>query len=107
MSRILTFYGASDDLFVCEDKKKRNTEEAECYDGPASYKIIDENEGLIVVGHYAPSNVGCWSVGISPLDEDCPIPNWKMHWGLSESGYSTLLSIEVPDTATWRELKSE
>lgn len=96
--RTLTFYGASDDLFECDDSARRDTEEIGCYRGPAMYRVQDGDAGLLVVGLYAPNNVvGCWSVGISQLDEDKPLPDWPMVF--KAEGYSVRLVITVPDSA--------
>ena len=98
--RTLTFYGASDDLFECDDSAGRDTNEVGAYDRPGIYKIMDGDAGLYVVGHYAPGNVtGCWSVGVMPLDEDVPLPPWPVAMALGGRGYSAVLTLTVPDTA--------
>jgi hypothetical protein len=106
MSRTLTFYGASDDLFECVDTARRATEEIGCYGTAATYRLTltrgDETFGMFVVGVYDPAGwpkelPGCWTVGVCPLGEDVPLPGWPMR--ITAEGYSTRLSIDVPDDA--------
>lgn len=97
-TRTLSFWGASDDLFECDDSVGRATEEIGCYDAPGIYRITRGDEGLFVTGHYAPGNVvGCWSVGVMQLDEDKPLPDWPIT--ISAKGYSAVVTVAVPADA--------
>lgn len=91
------FYGHSDDLLVCTGPGY--AEEVGCYQVPGVYRVASPGgaSGLFVVGHYAPTGAGCWSVGVSPLDEDVPIPDWPIR--ISARGYTTVLQVDLPDDA--------
>jgi hypothetical protein len=105
MSREIRFYGASDDLFECEDPGGRFTEEIGCYNSAACYVIEDfGNTGMQVVGLYAPDCLedGCWTVGIAQLAEDAELPDWPVRYEMSKLGYSPVLILTVPDTAKIR-----
>ena len=103
--RTLKFYGASDDLFEVEGTKAGEPDEIGSFNSITAVKIANDHAGLIVVGVYAahddmPKGMpGCWTIGICPLDEDIPLPDWQMKWSLSDLGYSPLLAIETPDDA--------
>jgi hypothetical protein len=44
---------------------------------------------------------GCmWSVGIAPVEDNETLPSWPMTWEFS--GYSTVLTLDVPDDASVR-----
>lgn len=36
-------------------------------------------------------------IGVQQLEEDEPIPDWPMSWGVTDRGYSPRLTIDVPD----------
>ena len=98
MSRQIEFYGSSDDLFEIDGSRGSEPDEIGCFDRPAAVRVSTEREGLVVVANYAPiSGLGCWTIGISPIDEDIPLPSWPMTW--RTEGYSTLLTLEAPDDA--------
>lgn len=88
----LRFYGASDDLFECEGAIR---EEISCFNKPGIYHLKSAEGEMQVVGYYLDS--GLWSVGISQIAEDVPLPTWPASYGVHEHGYSTLLTISVPD----------
>lgn len=92
MTKELRFYGASDDLFECEGAIR---EEIGCYDKPGIYHLRSEQGEMQIIGYYLDS--GLWSVGISQVDEDIPIPEWPVTFSMHEHGYGTRLNIEVPD----------
>jgi hypothetical protein len=101
-TRTLQFYGASDDLFEIEGTIPGEPDEIDCWLGNkgvnAAVEIRDENgHGLRVTAMYAAFEA-VWNIGVEPLDEDVPIPDWPMKISLSDRGYSTLLAMEVPDT---------
>lgn len=83
----LEFYGHSDDVFVAGDD--------ECYTSTA---LIESSEGSIFVRAEYLDN-GCWSIGIAPSDEDEKMPVWPISYRQSDRGYSTVMTIEVPDDA--------
>lgn len=93
MTKKLKFYGASDDLFEIEGTSLGEPDEIGCYSRTPIVKVCNDLAGLQVIAHY----VGVWSIGIAPLDEDIPLPGWPMEWRLSGLGYSTELTLEVPD----------
>ena len=96
--RELKFYGASDDLFEIDDPA--GDQEIGCYDTPAIVEVRASSGRLCVVAMYAPANaVGCWSIGIMPADEDVHMPAWEAKWKLADRGYSTELTLIVPDDA--------
>lgn len=58
-----------------------------------TYHVDASGERMAVTGVYGR---GCmWSIGIAPIDDDEPLPNWPMTW--SFVGYSARLRIELPD----------
>ena len=103
--RTLTFYGASDDLFYMDGVRDGEPDEVDCYNRPACAKIHSSEGEVCVVAMYSPKgcNVGCWTVGLMPVDEDIPIPPWPVEFKLNEIrpsvGYSAELTIVVPDDA--------
>ena len=91
--RTLTFYGISDDLF--EIKGTKGSEPDERNEG--TVMVRDENgEGCLVTASHT-SN-GCWMIGVTPLDGDIEIPEWNLRLKLGGRGYSTELTMDVPDT---------
>lgn len=104
--RTLRFYGASDDRFEIEGSLPGEPDELGCYKKPCVVKVCSPSKGqLAIVGMYAPGNTApCWSIGIMPVDEDVPIPPWQISWQTNENGYSTQLTILVPDDAVVSEV---
>lgn len=98
--KTLKFSGASDDLFEIEGTGRGEPDEigADQHD-MAAVKVANDHGGLIVLAVYAPSvvGVGCWSIGISPIDEDVAIPAWPVRISAAGNGYSTMLELDVPD----------
>lgn len=96
---IYTFSGSSDDVFQYEEQGCGG-DEAYAYDDEiAAFKITNDHGGLIVIGSYSPKATGngCWAVGVAPLAEDVPLPDWPMAISLAKNGYSTELMIDAPD----------
>lgn len=61
-----------------------------------TYVVEHESQRMAVTGVYG---TGCmWSVGIAPMDDDEPLPDWPMRWRFTD--YSAVLSLTVPDDAT-------
>lgn len=98
--KTLQFYGSSDDNF-CVEGGGHDDEINNCADGSTmAYTVKHGGEGLIVTGQYAPESIpGVWTIGVAPLDEDVPLPEWVIRFSLAERGYSSMLTIEVPDGA--------
>ena len=96
--RTLSFYGHSDDLLEIDGTIKGEPNEVGCYDDTAAVSIRTEDEGLIITATYAPraTDVGCWSLGVSPLDELVAIPAWPITWKLADNGYSAVLTLMAP-----------
>lgn len=91
----LRFYGASDDLFECEGAIR---EEIGCFNKPGIYHLKSSDGEMQVVGYYLDS--GLWSVGISQIAEDVPLPAWPVQYQVHDRGYSPLLTIQTPDDIT-------
>lgn len=100
MPRDVTFYGSSDDNFECDGGKDAD----EIGSGCATFVIeAYGQQGLQVTGLYASEGHienAVWSVGIAPLDDDVPLPDWPMKF--SADGYTTRLTITIPDDAVVR-----
>ncbi|EBO9596923.1 hypothetical protein S930_16100 [Salmonella enterica] len=92
MTKQLHFYGASDDLLECEGAIR---EEIGCYNSPGIYHLKSSEGEMQVVGYYLDS--GVWSLGISQVAEDVPLPAWPATYVMHERGYSVQLTITVPD----------
>lgn len=92
MTKELKFYGASDDLLECEGAI---TEEIGCYNEPGIYHLKSAKGELQVVGYYLDS--GLWSIGISQVAENTPLPAWPVTYVMHERAYSAQFTITVPD----------
>lgn len=99
--RTLKFYGASDDLFEIEGTVGNEPDER----GPGTVEVVDEEtgEGLLVTASYVLR--GCWTIGITPLDEDVNIPDWNYKISLGGRGYTTELTMDVPDSVVVKNLQ--
>lgn len=64
-----------------------------------AFKLTSGDDGLIVVGQYAPEVVhgSTWIIGVTLLEEDKLLPEWHMRYETFENGYSPSLIIECPD----------
>lgn len=97
------FSGHSDDIFMVDGAE---SDEFYPHNNMVTLKLVNDYDGMFVHGMYDPSKNGCWMVGISQLDEDVPIPMyWKMDW--SSEGYTTVLTLTVPDDVQVIEMKDE
>ena len=97
--RVLKFYGASDDLFEIEGTRGEEPDERD--EGTVEVKDSEGN-GLHVHCVYGVTGTACWMVGVAPIDEDIPIPDWPMKFTLGGRGYSAMLTLEAPDDAVVR-----
>jgi len=103
------FSGNSDDTFG--EYNITNIDRDNCAsEAPISFLIQSGEDHMVVVGHYwIHPDAGCWTIGITPLDEDVNIPNWPVSFTLSDNGYSPTMAVEVPDDAVlkvWNKDKS-
>lgn len=98
MSKMLSFYGSSDDNF-CYDVNGRGGDEIGCFGKAARFTVTDGEHSVQVYGTYAPDVVigGVWVVGIALADEGKPLPPWPISFGVYENGYSVMLNIDCPD----------
>ena len=90
----LSFYGASDD---CVEVEGARSNEWLHYHGVWTAKLeAPDGQALSVFAYYD----GVWGLGIGQVDEDTPLPDWKVDVGqyITESGgmYSTLLTVHAP-----------
>lgn len=94
----LTIYGASDDLVEVEGDIR---EEFYALTKPLEGATLtltryegEQVEGLHV--HVRYEDVGCWSVGVSQLEEGVPLPDWGL--SISNDSYTAKLNLSaVPD----------
>ena len=96
------FYGASDDLIVVEGAEDHEHNVVGTQAGSFTLTLPD-NRGCRI--HIRWLLHGCWSAGVSPLDEDIEVPpTWTLAVGQSRSGrapsYSAVLIASVDDEAT-------
>ena len=101
----LRFEGHGDDTF-CERSTKQSFDNA-ATGRPIVFQVSTPDAGMRVWGLYTPADepepVGCWTIGIQPLDEYVPIPTWPMRWdGMTEDGESAVLVVEAPLGVTVR-----
>lgn len=108
----LKFYGSSDDLFIVDSDPKGICEEIGCYERMAAYRLRDAadesgNTGLFVTGRYADDSYreGVWTVGIAPLDEDVPLPDWAIT--VRAEKYTAVVELVVPDTVVVEYLQAK
>ncbi|WP_447717291.1 hypothetical protein [Pluralibacter gergoviae] len=90
----LKFYGASDDLLESEGAIR---EEISCFNSPGIYHLKSADGEMQVVGYYLDS--GLWSIGISQVNENTPLPAWPASFSQHECGNSVVLTLQVPDDA--------
>lgn len=103
----LKFYGCSDDTFGEYGTTGEDVDNCGSCE-PIQCVIDCGNEGrLMIIGQYSkPSiNNGCWTVGISKVEECDEFPDWKITTGYcAEVEYSPELIIEIPTcdfSLTW------
>lgn len=98
--RTLKFYGCSDDLFEIEGTKRGEPDEI----GEGAVEVVYGDAGVRVWAIYAHGETATWMIGIEPLDEDIPIPDWPIRMSLGGRGYSAEIAMDVPDGATVRQV---
>lgn len=94
MGKTLRFFGASDDLF---EVTGAITEEIGCFSKPGVYHLKSAEGELLVIALYGVGNIACWTIGVCQVDEGVPVPEWPVMYSMHDSGYSPLLTLEVPD----------
>ena len=118
MVRKVKIYGASDDLVEVRMFKDGDWVYRGMPDGwpdeisairPVTLQIAGLNpdgkaEGLLVYAGYDQAPGPCWTIGVSMLDEDRPLPDWPMGF-VTEHGYSPALVLELPDWAQIQQVK--
>ena len=90
------FSGYSDDTFGFSTSDRRVEDHDDCAKETVRTVLIQHATGaLAVTGVYGHSCL--WSVGIAPIDDDDPLPEWPMTWRFE--GYTTVLELVVPADA--------
>lgn len=95
----LSFYGSSDDNF-CYAVNGRDEDEFGCFNRPCNVilRSAAAEQRMRVTGIYAPGDGCTWSVGLSPVDEDEPLPPWPV--AFEARGYTAVMHIDVPGDVT-------
>jgi hypothetical protein len=93
----LEFWGRGDEYFgwqLLEDGAVAHDDHDDCAAlSVRAYHVACGGQRLAVTGVYGR---GCmWSVGIGPIDDDEPMPDWEMQWRFRD--YTAVLSIVLPD----------
>lgn len=94
---MITIYGASDDLVEVAGCKNADEFNSSDWHGD-----LCGPDGTMRV-HARYENHGCWSVGVSQVDEAYPLPGWPVTitqapaMNPDNPGYSALLSIDAPE----------
>jgi len=94
MTKELRVYGASDDLieFAGAHREEYNAESG-------VFDVLGEKSDGVRV-HVECTGAGTWSVGVSQIDEDFPLPDWNIRvrqGTTAEAYYSAVLVMDVPD----------
>lgn len=94
--KIYRFYGYSDDNLEISGAERQEKPASGCV---ASVILRSPTEGsLIVTGVYAPNDIAdTWCIGVSPIKEGTPIPDWKISFALHRKGHSAEMTVECPD----------
>jgi len=101
--RDVEFRGSSDDTFGWyEPKTRRGDDHDDCANSKLRSFLVDSPSTgkVIVAGVYGKCPGATWAVGMSPADEDVPLPPWAVRPVWSVDGYTTVLHLEVPDDTT-------
>ena len=108
--KTIEFYGYSDDLaeYRYPAEGEYSGEEFDCFDMPVVARVEAGGEAMFVTWLYTPQ--GTWSIGFAQADDGAPLPDWEMEWSLQprhdgSPGYSTKLTMWVPDDVTVRRVK--
>jgi hypothetical protein len=105
----VSFEGGSDDLFDATSKSLALNEEFGVCEEPIELLIQAEAGALKVVGYYGRN--GTWSIGLGPVDDGAPLPDWNPRFSHAmrgnEAGYSAILTLTVPADAKLTRLGKE
>lgn len=93
MTKQLTFIGHSDDIFSVSINGKPE-KEIDCFGKRARYKVSSGEHRFYIIGEYVAP--GVWMIGVAPVNEGIPIPNWNIQLTNGHK-YSPALKIECPD----------
>lgn len=105
---MITIYGASDDLVEvagCKNADEFNTDD---WFGDL---VAPDGETMRVHARYEIN--GCWSVGVSQVDEPQQLPGWPVTitqapaMNPGNPGYSPLLSIDAPEGTVLASIKDD
>lgn len=105
MSKIVSVYGASDDLIEwdgCDGADEFNVYNPSF--GEFLLESLAESEVMVVIVEY--TDLGSWSIALAPWmtddGEGVPMPSWPMSWAQPTGcpDYSAHLTIECPDDVT-------
>ncbi|MCR5707940.1 MAG: hypothetical protein K6G82_06670 [Ruminococcus sp.] len=92
--KTLKFMGYSDDTFG--EYGVTNEDVDNCGSGnPIQCVINAEGTQLVVTGQYGRYKHASWDIGITPPDEELPMPEWAIRVRFEE--YTTVVEIDVPD----------
>lgn len=105
--KIIEFRGHSDDTFgydlldeVSPHKRIGGDDHDDCANSTVrAYRVESASTGtaVIVTGVYGKCPGATWSVGLAPDDEDVAIPAWASLSRFRTDGYTTVLTLHVPD----------
>jgi hypothetical protein len=98
----IKFSGSSDDNFQIDGAIH---DEIGCYDSKVVLLIKNpDGECLRVVGEYGTGDVGCWMIGLQPLEGGQGFPSWDVEFSTASNKYSYVLSLDVPPATTITQL---
>lgn len=104
-TRDFRFEGYSDDVFA---ELNSGIEQDNCATNTPIIFLIESKqtgESMYVVGHYHLNPNGCWTIGISPVNEDSKMPEWPIRMTDGDRPYSPALIIQAPGDAILRPLE--
>ena len=105
MSKILSFYGASDDLIEVQDSQGTDEE----YSAENWVGVIEAPNGDTALVYVDLRSTGCWTVALGLYEEDYALPAWPVTTVVdsSISTFSTYMTVEVPDGTTIKQFSAE
>ena len=105
--RTIEFAGHSDDVFGWSEydahrKRLRGDEHDDCSNGKVRvFRVESPSTGAVLVsGAYHKCLTAVWTVGLAPVDEDVPLPEWATMPRFRTDGYTPVMTLTVPDDAT-------
>jgi hypothetical protein len=105
--KTLRFEGYSDDTFG--EYAAFRVDDDDCATGTMRmFRVASGTDELVVCGQYAARGTpGMWMIGVQVVDDDKPLPAWRIWFERSGQAYSPALCIEAPDDVTLTLLKGE